>query len=64
MDLDETAAKSTSEGLKDDAPLPSIWSFDENEKTQDEDRFDKPSFLRRLRRHKKDDSKTDDKDKS
>ncbi len=42
--------------LKADDPLPSIWSFDGEAKTEDEDRFDKPSFLRRLRRHKKDES--------
>jgi cell division protein FtsZ len=42
--------------LKSDDSLPSIWSFDGDGKTEDEDRFDKPSFLRRLRRHKKDES--------
>jgi cell division protein FtsZ len=60
MDLDEKTVKT--DDLKDETSLPSMWSFNEDEKTEDEDRFDKPSFLRRLRRHKKADS--DDKDKS
>lgn len=39
---------------KDDKPMPNIWSFDADEE-KDEDKFDKPSFLRRLKRRKKDD---------
>ena len=42
--------------LKDEAPLPNIWSFDADEVNNDEDKFDKPSFLRRLKRRKKDDN--------
>jgi cell division protein FtsZ len=53
MDLGGKETK-ISEDLKNDDSLPNIWSFDGGEKTEDEDRFDKPSFLRRLRRHKKD----------
>ena len=48
--------------LKDEAPLPNIWSFDADDATKEEDKFDKPSFLRRLKRRKKDDE-TDTKDK-
>lgn len=43
--------------FKDETPLPNIWNF-ENE--SDEDSFDKPSFLRRLTRRKKDDSSEKD----
>jgi hypothetical protein len=51
--LDEKETKATDD-LKNDDSLPNIWSFNDGEKIEDEDRFDKPSFLRRLRRHKKD----------
>lgn len=40
--------------LKDEAPMPNIWSFDADDHKDDEDKFDKPSFLRRLTRRKKD----------
>ena len=48
--------------LKDEAPMPNIWSFDADEHKDDEDKFDKPSFLRRLTRRKKDED-TDINDK-
>jgi hypothetical protein len=62
LDLDsktETPAKKpdTSGDFKDETPLPNIWNF-ENE--PEEDSFDKPSFLRRLTRRKKDDSVKDE----
>jgi cell division protein FtsZ len=64
LDLDlesktETPAKKadTSADFKDETPLPNIWNF-ENE--PEEDSFDKPSFLRRLTRRKKDDSAKDE----
>lgn len=57
MDIEDTEA-TKADDLKDEAPIPNIWSFDNDDKNADEDRFDKPSFLRRMRRHKKDDSDT------
>lgn len=59
MTLEEKKSDSA-DSLKDEAPLPNIWSFDEDETSKEEDKFDKPSFLRRFKRHKKDDDKTDD----
>ena len=66
LDLDlesktETPAKKVdpSADFKDETPLPNIWNF-ENE--PEEDSFDKPSFLRRLTRRKKDDSSKDEDD--
>lgn len=44
-----------SSDMKDEAPLPNIWSFDADEPKNEEDKFDKPSFLRRLKRRKRDD---------
>jgi len=60
LDLDEAKTEPVHD-LKDEAPLPNIWSFDAEE-SKDEDKFDKPSFLRRLKRRKKDED-TDTKDK-
>ena len=57
LDLEEDKKPEPSADFKDETPLPNIWNF-ENE--PDEDTFDKPSFLRRLTRRKKED--TDDKD--
>ncbi len=64
LDLDlesktETPAKKadSSADFKDETPLPNIWNF-ENE--PEEDSFDKPSFLRRLTRRKKDDAPKDE----
>lgn len=52
--LEDTKPDAVSD-FKDETPMPNIWAFDnENE----EDKFDKPSFLRRLTRRKKDDSDT------
>jgi cell division protein FtsZ len=44
-----------SKELKDEAPLPNIWSFDAEEDEKEDSKFDKPSFLRRLKRGKKGD---------
>jgi cell division protein FtsZ len=61
IDLDD-AEKAKKEDLKDEMPMSNIWTFDNDDKNTDEDRFDKPSFLRRLRHHKKDvDDSSDDK---
>jgi cell division protein FtsZ len=61
LDLEEKKPEPASD-LKDEAPLPNIWSFDADDASKEEDKFDKPSFLRRLKRRKKDDE-TDTKDK-
>jgi hypothetical protein len=63
-DLDlklEDDAPNPATDLKDDAPMPNIWTFDADEAKNEEDKFDKPSFLRRLKRRKKDDDKDDEK---
>jgi cell division protein FtsZ len=59
MHIEEKEEKKTTteEKLKEDTPLPNIWTFDADEKLKDEDKFDKPSFLRRFKRAKKDDKK-------
>lgn len=54
LNLEEKQPDPT-EDLKTEAPLPNIWSFDSDEQNSEEDKFDKPSFLRRLKRRKKDD---------
>ncbi len=46
--------------FKDETPLPNIWNFEDE---PEEDTFDKPSFLRRLTRRKKDDAKDDEAEK-
>lgn len=64
-DLDltlEDDAPDPASDLKDDAPLPNIWTFDADEASKEEDKFDKPSFLRRLKRRKKDDTSHDSTD--
>lgn len=61
LNLDEKEPDSATD-LKDEAPLPNIWSFDADDASKDEDKFDKPSFLRRLKRRKKEDE-TDTKGK-
>jgi cell division protein FtsZ len=56
MDLeDKKKETSTASDLKDEAPMPNIWSFDADETDKDDDKFDKPSFLRRLKKRKKSD---------
>jgi len=57
MDIEDKPDKSADDSLKEDNPLPNIWTFDADEKTKDEDKFDKPSFLRRFKRSKKDSGK-------
>lgn len=58
LDLDTPVKKAEpSADFKDETPLPNIWNF-ENE--PEEDTFDKPSFLRRLTRRKKDDTSKDE----
>ena len=61
MDLRESKPDTASE-LHDESPLPNMWTLDEDKEKVDDSEFDKPSFLRRLKRKKKDD-KTDEKDK-
>lgn len=55
LDLDKQKSDDSAIDIKetDEKPLPNIWSFDGDE-DKDEDKFDKPSFLRRLKRRKKD----------
>lgn len=43
--------------LKKDDDVPNIWSFDADKAEKEEDKFDKPSFLRRLKLRKKDSKK-------
>jgi cell division protein FtsZ len=54
IDMDLEAKKDNKDDLKEDTPLPNIWSFDADEAEKD-DKFDKPSFLRRFKKHKKTD---------
>jgi cell division protein FtsZ len=62
INLDDDKPNKASD-FTDDKPVPNIWTFDADSKDEDDDKFDKPSFLRRLtRRGKKDDDS--DKDKS
>ena len=61
MDLRESKPDTASE-LHDESPLPNMWTLDEDKEKVDDSEFDKPSFLRRLKRTKKDD-KTEAKDK-
>jgi cell division protein FtsZ len=58
MDLEKDKKKPdpTSE-LKKDDDVPNIWSFDADKTDKEEDKFDKPSFLRRLKLRKKDNKK-------
>lgn len=54
IDMDLTDKEpDTASNFTDDKPLPNIWSFDADEKSSEEDKFDKPSFLRRFTRRKK-----------
>lgn len=62
MDLTDKEQDNASD-FKDDKPLPNIWTFDAEEK-QDEDKFDKPSFLRRFSRKKKAEKDPKEEDKS
>ena len=69
INLDVDDKPHTASDFTDDKPVPNIWTFDADHKDEDEDKFDKPSFLRRFtRRGKKqqdeddDDEKTDNKD--
>ncbi len=61
MELKDHKPDTASE-LHDESPLPNMWTLDEDKEKVDDSEFDKPSFLRRLKRKKKDD-KTDEKDK-
>jgi cell division protein FtsZ len=56
LNLDKQKSEEASIDIKekDEKPLPNIWSFDADD-DKEEDKFDKPSFLRRLKRRKKDD---------
>jgi cell division protein FtsZ len=57
---DEHDKPDTASDFADDKPVPNIWTFDADNKEDEEDKFDKPSFLRRLTRRGK---KHDDDDK-
>jgi cell division protein FtsZ len=61
VDMDVDKKPEPIADFKDEAPLPNIWTFDAE---PEEDKFDKPSFLRRLTRRKKsdDDDKEDEKE--
>ena len=61
MELKDRKPDTASE-LHDESPLPNMWTLDEGKEKVDDSEFDKPSFLRRLKRKKKDD-KTEEKDK-
>jgi cell division protein FtsZ len=61
MDLKESKPDMASD-LHEDTPLPNMWTLNEDKEKIDDSEFDKPSFLRRLKRRKKDD-KTEEKDK-
>lgn len=52
IDMDLEEKKDNEDSLKEDTPLPNIWSFDADE-TEKDDKFDKPSFLRRFKKRKK-----------
>jgi cell division protein FtsZ len=54
MELKETKPDKASD-LHDESPLPNMWTIDEEKDKTDDSEFDKPSFLRRLKRRKKDD---------
>ena len=57
MDLeDKKKETNAASDLKDEAPMPNIWSFDADEADKEEDKFDKPSFLRRFKKQKKNES--------
>ncbi len=73
INLDVDDKPHTASDFADDKPVPNIWTFDADHKDEDEDKFDKPSFLRRLtgrgkkqdaddKGDKKEDNKTSDKD--
>jgi cell division protein FtsZ len=61
---DEQDKPDTASDFADDKPVPNIWTFDADNKEDEEDKFDKPSFLRRLTRRgkKHDDDEKDDKE--
>ena len=59
LDVDDDKPDSASD-FTSDKPVPNIWTFDADHKEEDDDKFDKPSFLRRLTRRGK---KHDDEDK-
>lgn len=51
----------TAADLKSEEPLPNIWTFDADKPSDvADDEFDKPSFLKRLTRRKKEDEKPKD----
>lgn len=63
INLDDEKPDKASD-FTDDKPIPNIWTFDAETKDE-EDKFDKPSFLRRLtRRGKKDDDSDKEKSKN
>lgn len=60
IDLDVDNKPDIASDFADDKPVPNIWTFDADHK-EDEDKFDKPSFLRRLtRRGKKQEDDSED----
>lgn len=55
MDIEDNPEPVNQESLKkEEGSLPNIWTFDADEQTKEEDKFDKPSFLRKFKRGKKD----------
>ena len=63
IDLDVDDKPDTASDFTSDKPVPNIWTFDADHKEEDDDKFDKPSFLRRLtRRGKKHDDDAKDVD--
>jgi cell division protein FtsZ len=62
LDEDSDDKDKMTNDFADDKPVPNIWTFDAPEK--DEEKFDKPSFLRRFSIRKKDNKTTDDDDKN
>lgn len=65
INLDVDDKPDTASDFTKDKPVPNIWTFDADHREEDDDKFDKPSFLRRLtRRGKKhdEDDKDDDSD--
>jgi cell division protein FtsZ len=62
LNLDESEEKpDTASDFTEEKPVPNIWTFD-SEKEDEEDDFEKPSFLRRLTRRKKSPKNDDQKD--
>lgn len=53
LNVDLTIEDEEENDFKDDKPTANIWSLDDDDKAKSEDNLDKPSFLRRLTKRKK-----------